>query len=452
MSRVTFAAVLVFSAAVFGTVYASFSEDPPVTYLTAPIERGSIASVVKATGTVNAVVTVDVGSQLSGRIAEVLVNFNDEVKAGQAIARIDPETYVAKVNEAEAALKIGRATVEVQRAAVQRSKGSIENARSARAVADAQLAGLRAKFEQTEKDVQRKTVLARTANVSDVELSRTRTQREAEAAELRAAVEQLAMKSQDIAIAEADRQIAEANLLNAEAVVEQKQAALEQAKLDLERTQIRSPIDGVVIKRDVNPGQTVAVSLEAKTLFKIANDLRLMQVDGKIDEADVGRLKEGQGVTFTVDAHPDRIFSGQVLQIRKSPEVVQNVVTYTAVISAPNPDQLLFPGMTASIRIVVTEQSDVLKMPSQALRFRPKGVTTGSDPSRTTASMNAGGAPATVWVPAENGKPKPVQVSVGPGDNNSAQLVSGDLAEGQPVIVGTAPGGARQGVGIRLGF
>src|SRR6516162_11278619 len=188
------------------------------------------------------------------------------------------------------------------------------------------------------------------------------------------------MKAEAIAIAEAERRMAEANLENAEAVVEQRQAAVDQAQLDLDRTVLRAPIDGTIIKRDVNPGQTVAVTLEAKTLFTIANDLHEMEVHGKIDEADVGELKVGQAAQFTVDAYPERTFSGQVLQIRKFPEVVQNVVTYTAIISAPNPDLLLLPGMTAQLRIVVSDTGHILKIPSQALRFRPDGLSLRARP------------------------------------------------------------------------
>src|SRR6266850_6217778 len=200
-----------------------------------------------------------------------------------------------------------------------------------------------------------------------------------------------------IAIAEAEKHMAEANLENAEAVVEQRQAALDQAEVDLDRTVLRAPIDGIIIKRDVNPGQTVAVSLEAKTLFKIANDLREMEVHGKIDEADVGQLKVGQTAQFTVDAYPDRTFSGHVLQIRKSPEVVQNVVTYTALISAPNPDLLLLPGMTAQLRIVVSKTGEILKIPSQALRFRPNGAgpASGHQSANQAASSKAS---ATIWL------------------------------------------------------
>jgi HlyD family secretion protein len=182
--------------------------------------------------------------------------------------------------------------------------------------------------------------------------------------------------------------------------------------VDLDRTVLRAPIDGVVIKRDVNPGQTVAVSLDAKTLFKIANDLREMEVHGKIDEADVGQLKMGQTAEFTVDAYPDQTFTGKVLQIRKAPEVVLNVVTYTTIISAPNPDLLLLPGMTAQLRIVVSDTGDVLKIPSQALRFRPSGVWAAVE--RQSANQAAASkASATVWLVGGDGRPNPVAVKVG---------------------------------------
>jgi HlyD family secretion protein len=246
--------------------------------------------------------------------------------------------------------------------------------------------------------------------------------------------------------------MAEANLENAQAVVEQRQAALDQARLDLDRTVLRAPIDGIIIKRDVNPGQTVAVTFEAKTLFKIANDLREMEVHGKIDEADVGQLKAGQTARFTVDAYPGRTFSGQVLQIRKSPEVVQNVVTYTAIISAPNPDLLLLPGMTAQLRIVVKDTGDTLKIPSQALRFRPNGVGLAAD--RQNANQAASSeASATVWLVGEDGRPNPTAVRLGASDDNSTALLEGPLAEGQQLIVGVANSQKQRGYfGVRLGF
>jgi HlyD family secretion protein len=338
----------------------------------------------------------------------VFVSFNDTIKVGQPIAQIDPEIFAARVNEARAALNVGTATAHVQKAAVERAKVAVLNA---------------------ERELQRQLELARTGSGIGRDLDQTRVQR---------------------AIAEAEQHMAEANLENAQAVVEQRQAALDQARLDLDRTVLRAPIDGIIIKRDVNPGQTVAVTFEAKTLFKIANDLREMEVHGMIDEADVGQLKVGQTTQFTVDAYPDRTFSGQVLQIRKSPEVVQNVVTYTTIISAPNPDLLLLPGMTAQLRIVVSDTGEVLKVPNQALRFRPNG--SGSD--RQNANQAASPkASATVWLVGEDGRPNPTAVRLGASDDTSTALLESPLSEGQQLIVGVANAQKQSGYfGLRLGF
>src|SRR6516164_3532528 len=441
-----------FCALILGLGYTYSHERSVPTFLTAPVERGNIATLVKASGTVEAVVSVDVSSQLSGRIAEVFVNFNDTIKAGQPIAQIDPEIFAARVNEAKGALNVGTATAHVQRAAVERAKVAVLNAKTAKKLAEAQSAAANAKQEELEKDLHRKLELARTGSGTERELSQVRAQRDAGAADLRASFEQIQMKEEAIAIAEAEQHMAEANLENAQAVVEQRQAALDQARLDLDRTVLRAPIDGIIIKRDVNPGQTVAVTFEAKTLFKIANDLRGMEVHGKIDEADVGQLKVGQTTQFTVDAYPDRTFSGQVLQIRKFPEVVQNVVTYTAIISAPNPDLLLLPGMTAQLRIVVSDTGDTLKIPSQALRFRPNGVGLAAD--RQNANQAASSqASATVWLVGEDGRPKPTAVRLGASDDNSTALLEGRLSEGQQLIVGVANSQKQRGYfGLRLGF
>jgi len=423
-------------AAGLGYTYSQGSS--PEVFLTAPVERGSISTLVKASGTVEAVVSVDVSSQLSGRIAEVFVNFNDTITAGQPIAQIDQEIFAARVNEARAALRVARATAEVQKAALER--------------AEAQSAANKARQDEAERDLVRKLELARTGSGTERDLSQVRALRDAGAADLRASLEQIQMKAQAIAIAEAENHMAEANLENAQAVVEQRQAALDQAGLDLDRTVLRAPIDGIIIKRDVNPGQTVAVSLEAKTLFKIANDLREMEVHGKIDEADVGQLKVGQTVRFTVDAYPDRTFSGQVLQIRKAPEVVQNVVTYTTIVSAPNPELLLLPGMTAQLRIVVSDTGGILKIPSQALRFRPNGAgpASGHQSANQAASSKAS---ATVWLVGDDGRPNPVAVRLGASDDNSAALLEGALNEGQQVIIGIANSQKQMGYfGLRLGF
>jgi HlyD family secretion protein len=436
-------------ALTLGLGYTYSQESSAPTFLTAPIERGRISNVVKANGTVEAVVSVDVSSQLSGRIAAVFVSFNDGVRAGQPIAQIDQDIFAARVTEARAALSVASATAQVQAAALERARVAVANAQTSKRLAEAQSSANKARQDEAERDLQRKLELARTGSVAERDLGQARVARDAGAADLRASLEQIQMKGEAIEIAEAERRMAEANVQNAQAVVEQRQAALDQVQLDLDRTVMRAPIDGVIIKRDVNPGQTVAVSLEAKTLFTIANDLRQMEVHGKIDEADVGQLSVGQAAQFTVDAYPDRIFSGQVTQIRKSPEVVQNVVTYTAIISAPNPDLLLLPGMTAQLRITVSDTEDILKIPGQALRFRPRDA--GPAPARPSESQP--NAPATVWLVGEQGRPNPIAVRTGASDDTGAALLDGALSEGQQVIIGVA-NSQRQGryFGIRLGF
>ena len=441
-----------FCALIVGLGYTYGQESPVPTFLTAAVERGSISTLVKASGTVEAVVSVDVSSQLSGRIAEVFVNFNDTTTAGQPIAQIDQEIFAARVNEAGAALRVARATAQVEKAALERAKVAVVNAQTAEKLAQAQSAANKARQDELERDLLRKLELARTGSGTERDLSQVRALRDAGAADLRASLEQIQMKAEAIAIAEAERHMAEANLENAQAVVEQRQAALDQAGLDLDRTVLRAPIDGIIIKRDVNPGQTVAVSLEAKTLFKIANDLREMEVHGKIDEADVGQLQAGQTAQFTVDAYPNRTFSGQVVQIRKAPEVVQNVVTYTTIVSAPNPDLLLLPGMTAQLRIVVSITGEILKIPSQALRFRPDGA--GAASGRQSVNQAASSrASATVWLVGDDGRPNPVAVKLGASDDASAALSAGALEEGQQVIIGTATSQKQGGYfGVRLGF
>jgi HlyD family secretion protein len=402
-------------------------------YITVPVERGTVKTVIKATGVVNPVLMVEVGSQLSGRISEVLVNFNDAVKAGQVIARVDPEAYIAAVNKARAALKIAKASAELQQAALQRARAAVENARSARLAGDADLAAAQARQDEAERDLQRNASLSRKLAISDREFTASRAARDAGVAGIDSLRAQLKMKDEAIAIAEAELSMSEANVANAEAVVEQNQAALEQAEVDLQHTQIQSPIDGVVISRAINSGQTVAVGLVSKVLFKIADDLRVMQVEGKIDEADVGQVKEGQPATFTVDAYPDQIFSGRVAQVRKSPELSQSVVTYTAVISAPNPDYLLFPGMTARLSIVVQETRAALKVPNAALRFRPQSHT-----SEDRQSTGFGSGSKTVWVERKAGEAEPITVTTGKGDDSGTQILSGGLTQGDPVIIGAS--------------
>ena len=244
-------------------------------------------------------------------MAEVFVNFNDVVKAGQPLGRLDPEIFAAKVNEARAALKIAQAGVQVQQAMLERAKAALTTATNGSKCNRGQSGRIESQIRREQAGAGTKARFGSHRHRFEGRCERTQAQRDADAAATLAMAEEAKIKLEAIVIAEAEIRMAEANLENAQAIVEQKQAALEQAEVDLARTELRAPIDGVIIKRDVNPGQTVAVSLEAKTLFQIANDLREMEVHGKIDEADIGRVKPGQKVTFTVDAYPSRVFSAK---------------------------------------------------------------------------------------------------------------------------------------------
>jgi len=335
--------VLVVGAAAFAW-WGGFSSAPE--YRLGKVERGSITSAVSATGTVNPVVSVQVGSQVSGQIKELLADFNSEVKKGQIIARIDPDTFNLRVNQALADVEAARATVLSQRANVSALQAEVSRAK--------------VNLGDAEREFMRNKGLFEKNFVSAAALDKAQAAFEAAREQLKATQAQLAA--------------GEAQVSNGQALVKQRESALSQAKVDLDRTTIRAPVDGTVVKKSVEPGQTVAASLQAPELFVIAQDLRQMQVDTSIDEAEVGRIREGQVVTFTVDSYPGRTFRGTVGQVRKSALIVQNVVTYTAVVATSNPNLELFPGMTASVRIVVDSREKVLKVPNSALRFRPSGA------------------------------------------------------------------------------
>jgi len=338
------AAVILIAAAATYALWGAGSSAP--NYRFGKVERGGITSAVSATGTVNPVVAVQVGSQVSGQIKELLVDFNSEVKKDQIIARIDPDSFQLRVNQAMADVDAVRATVLSQRANV--------------AALQAELSRSRVNLADAEREMNRNKGLFEKNFVSAAALDKAQATYDAAREQVKTAQAQLAA--------------GEAQVANVQAVVKQREAQLAQARVDLERTTIRAPVDGIVIKKSVEPGQTVAASLQAPELFVIAQDLRKMQVDTSIDEAEVGRIREGQPVTFTVDSFPGRTFRGTVGQVRKSALVVQNVVTYTAVVATSNPNLELFPGMTASVRIVEASRESVLKVPNAALRFRPAGV------------------------------------------------------------------------------
>jgi HlyD family secretion protein len=491
MSRRTLIALLLLAAALalaYGAFrYFAAGGDRP-TYKLAKVESGPIVAAVSATGTLNPVVSVQVGSQVSGQLKEVFVDFNAIVKQGQLIARIDPENFQHRVRQAEADLDAARAAVAVQRAEIARAGANL---------ADAQ------------RDYERKKMLVERKFISSAERDKAQTTLET---------------------ARAQAQVSEAQTRNSEAMVRQREAQLAQAKVDLERTAIRAPVDGIVVKRSMEPGQTVAASLQAPELFIIAKNLTDMQVETSIDEADVGRIRVGQKASFTVDAFPGRSFEGSVMQVRKAAQVVSNVVTYTVVVSAANHDLSLLPGMTANVRIVTAQKDKVLKVANAALRFRPAGA--GEDkasagaPSPSSApagsqgaaaggqlrerlvkelkldadqqakldgfiatlrekgaalrdqpeaergkalernrlelrerlsailrpeqkarydemladsrSSRSGGGSGRVWVVDAGGQPKAVPIRTGLSDGGMTEIVSGELVEGAEVIVGTA--------------
>ncbi len=300
------------------------SGDEASAYRTAPVERGEIRTAISATGTLSATATVDVGTQVSGTLQSVDVDFNDSVKQGQVIARLDPSTLQARLDQASASLATARAGLS-------ESQASAKNA---------------------EADYTRKADLVARQLVSRTDA--------------------------DLALAARDQ--ARARVVSAQAQVRQQQANVDSARLDLEKTVIRSPVDGVVLQRAVEPGQTVAASLQTPVLFKIAGDLRQMEIVLAIDEADIGQVRDGQTARFTVDAFPDRKFDGRVKQVRLAATNTNNVITYPVVVEVENPDQTLLPGMTANAEIEISRKPDVLSVPNAALRFRPAEESNNAGP------------------------------------------------------------------------
>jgi HlyD family secretion protein len=360
---------------------------------TAHMRRGEVRSVVVTTGTVRPLVTVEVGSQLSGQIREIYADHSDHVRKGQEIARIDPRSYEARLREAEAAVKVAEAGAELQRAGVVKAEANLRRA---------------------ERDHRRAEALQARGNTSQAALDTALAAFEAARAELA---------------------IARGEVANAEATLLQRQAAQDSARIDVDRTFIRSPIDGVVIERSVEVGQTVAASLSAPKLFRIAQDLTRIEIDAQVDEAAIGQIEVGDEVSFTVDAYPERGFVGTVEQIRLSPTTLQNVVTYIVVVAAQNADGRLLPGMTANVEILTALRQGVPVVPNEALRFRPRGAAlelardAGGDPAR------AGQGTGTLWTLEPDGRLRRHEVTLGPSDRSVTEIAKGVLPEDVPIVV-----------------
>ena len=393
-------------------------------YRTAPVVCGDIASTVSATGTPNAVVTVQVGSQVSGNILALYADFNTPVKKGQVVARIDPQIYQARVDQARATLNVQQAAVVNAEAQIEKSNADVANAQAAVANAKANAVHAQSAVTDAKSKLGRRLELVKEGVMSQEDGETAQSTYDQAVASFDAANAQVKAAQENVTAAHAEVRVAQTALASAQAQVKQQQAALAQAQADLDHTYITAPLDGVVVSRNIDVGQTVAASLQAPTLFTIAQDLTKMQVDTNVSEADVGRVRVGMPATFSVDAYPGQAFHGSVTSIRKAAINVQNVITYDVVISFSNPDQKLFPGMTANVKILIDEHQNALKIPAAALRFRPAGAMARLKP----------GAPV-VWMLDGKNSPKPVPVSLGLTDGVSTEVTGGGLKEGDRVIV-----------------
>lgn len=467
-------------------------------YLTAKVERGNLRNSVTATGTLQAVTTVQVGSQASGTISSLTADYNSVVKKGQVIAQLDPAVSKAQVDQARANVQQAQASLQQARAAVANSRAGVTDAKAKAQAATstsqnnqagvvgarANLAVLKAQQDDAMSLLKQQESLVKSGIIAQRELDIAQTAYQTAKAKYDQGVAQLnqAILSEQSATSsgivqsqaqvqqsQAGVQQSQAQVQAAEAQVQQAAAALQLAEVNLAHTTITSPIDGIVVSRDVNVGQTVAASLSAPTLFTIANDLTKMQVIANIDQADIGLVENAKSVKFGVDAFPGKDFDGKIEQMRLNPVTVQNVVTYSVVMDVDNPEQKLKPGMTANLTITIDERNNVLKVPNSALRFTPQdgsGQRTGggngnsqgrrqsggngSDPSQRTGNAGNGTdvqfAPSTapvlagqtriVWVMGQDGKPQRRRIKVGLSDGASTEVVEGNLVEGEMVITG----------------
>jgi HlyD family secretion protein len=345
-------------------------------YITAKIERGNVRNTVSATGALQAVTTVQVGSQVSGIIKALYVDFNSNVRRGQVVAQLDPSIFQAQVAQQRANVEAARANLADAQARLVSAEVAIDSQRANVGSASANLEALKAQRDDAKSALQRQEGLAAAGIINQRDLDIARTTLQSAEARYNQAVSQVAQaRATELQATRSGIAQANAAVKQAQAQVQQTEASLRLAEVNLSHTTIASPIDGVVVSRNVDVGQTVAASLSAPTLFTIANDLTQMQVIANIDQADIGVINAANKIGFTVDAFPGQTFNGTISQIRLNPVNTQNVVTYNVVIDVQNPDLKLKPGMTANLTITIAERQNVLKVPNAALRFRPADMT-----------------------------------------------------------------------------
>lgn len=477
-------------------------------YMTAKVERGNLRNTVTATGTLQAVTTVQVGSQASGTISALYADFNSVVKKGQVVAQLDPAVAKAQVDQSRANLQQARASLQQAQAAVANSRAGVSDAQAkalaARSTvqnnqagvsgAEANVAVLKAQQDDAFSFLKQQEALVQSGVIAQRELDIAKTSYVTAQARYDQAIAQLnqaklsqqssassgvAQSQAQVQQSQAQVQQSQAQVQQAQAQVQQAEAALQLAEVNLSHTTITSPIDGIVVSRDVSVGQTVAASLSAPTLFTIANDLTQMQIIANIDQADIGLVEQAKSVKFSVDAFPGKDFEGKIQQMRLNPQNVQNVVTYNVVIDVNNPEQKLKPGMTANLIVTIDERNNVLKVPNAALRFTPQdmsarrgqgqgdgsGAGTGQRRRQQDGNSNSAGAasspsagdrqqgsgerrfaPASapvlegqtrlIWVLGQDGKPQSRRIKVGLTDGSVTEVVEGNLQEGETVITG----------------
>jgi HlyD family secretion protein len=423
-------------------------------YRLAAVERGDISAYVSATGTLNPVIMVQVGTQVSGTIEKLFADYNSPVHDGQIIAQLDQASFRAKVAQADASLENARADLKNAQANILNVTASIENARAEVANQRANVERVQVESADAKRDLERHRALFERQLISRSELDTAQSTYDTAGAQRNAARAQLEAAEAKLRSAQAQLRSADAQVDKAKAQVSQAVAALEQAKVDLDRTIIRSPINGTVISRSVDIGQTVAASLQAPTLFTIAQDLTKMQVDTNVSEADIGNVAVGQSATFTVDAFPNQVFPGTVREIRQAPIVVQNVVNYNTVIAVDNPELKLRPGMTATVSILVARRDQALKIPKAALRFQPKlsereredlekyvrerqdkRARDGATPVAESQRRRWQAMPK-VWTLTPEGFVRPITVRLGISDDHFTELLGDGLQEGQELVTG----------------
>ena len=427
--------VIVAAAAVVAVglgTWALVGGDAGLQYRTATVAHGDIDVTISATGNPNAVVTVQVGTQVSGVVVALFADFNSKVTKGELIARIDPAPFQAKVDQAQANLDASRASVANAQAVIQQAMAGIQSAKSSLAAAQANVLKAQAVADDAKVKVDRRVIMVKQGADAKEDLETAQTTYKSALADHDALVAQQQAVEDSVKVAQAQLNVANSLLTANQAQVKQFTAALESTQLDLDHTKITAPVDGVVVSRNVDVGQTVAASLAAPTLFQIAQDLTKMQVDTNVSEADVGRVRVDQPATFTVDAYPGQVFTGKVTSIREAPINVANVITYDAVIGVSNLDLKLFPGMTANVKILVDQRPNVLRVPNAALRYHPASETA---PAGGKGGRKGGAAEEAVWTLNADNKPQRVVVATGESDGTYTEVTKGDLKDGDRVIL-----------------